>query len=108
MLPEVFVSSRRAIVLIVDDESLNLELLKRLVISDGHAAWDAQHDAEAVPKAQDKPDLILLDVMMPSLDGFEVCRCLQGEREQSKYFGHVFDDGRPTTIPVARSRTQDR
>jgi CheY-like chemotaxis protein len=86
MLPEVFVSRRRAIVLIVDDDSLNLELLKRLVISDGHAAWDAQHDAEALRKAQDRPDLILLDVMMPSLDGFEVCRCLKDNENSRNSF----------------------
>jgi DNA-binding response OmpR family regulator len=85
MLPEVFVSSRRAIVLIVDDESLSLKLLKRPVIPHGHAVWEAQHGSEAICKAQDKLDLILLVVMTPSLEGFEACRRLK-ENELSRGF----------------------
>jgi hypothetical protein len=67
MVPEVFVSSRRAIVLMVDGKSLSLKLLEMLVISDAHAVWEAQHGSEAVCKSQHKLDLILLNVSVALL-----------------------------------------
>lgn len=62
-------------VLIVDDEDDILELLEYNLEQDGYKVYKAVDGEEAVAKAQDiKPDLILLDIMMPRMDGIEACR----------------------------------
>ncbi|MBW1804060.1 MAG: response regulator, partial [Deltaproteobacteria bacterium] len=68
-------------ILIVDDEHLNLKLLKAHLSSAGYHIWEAASGIEALKLAQEGPDLILLDIMMPEIDGFETCRRLkQGDR----------------------------
>ncbi len=65
-------------VLAVDDEPANVELLRRLMTSHGYVvatASDGEMALEAV--ARDRPDIILLDIEMPKLDGLEVCRRLK-------------------------------
>ncbi|WP_334018355.1 response regulator [Alteromonas sp. S015] len=63
--------------LLVDDEPVNLRVLKQLLASDYQLIF-ARNGEEALKLAQTrKPNLILLDVMMPGLTGFEVCRQLK-------------------------------
>jgi putative two-component system response regulator len=67
-------------ILIVDDEPSNIQLLSRLMRGRGYevlAAADGQQALESV--ARHRPDLVLLDVNMPKLDGFEVCRRLKAD-----------------------------
>jgi DNA-binding response OmpR family regulator len=65
-------------ILIVDDEPLGQETLAALLSPLGCRLLFAAHGGEALRLAIDTlPDLILLDVMMPGLDGFEVCRRLR-------------------------------
>ena len=60
-------------VLLVDDEPSNLRLLQTLLKAEGFATLSAESGAEALVLAeQRKPDIILLDIMMPQMDGFEV------------------------------------
>ncbi len=62
-------------ILIVDDEPLGRETLRALLHGKGHRLIFAGSGQEALELAETwKPDLILLDVMMPGMDGFEVCR----------------------------------
>ena len=65
-------------ILVVDDFVQNVELLEELLITadyDVSAAYDGE---EALKKAhEEKPDLILLDIMMPKMDGYEVCEALR-------------------------------
>ena len=62
-------------ILIVDDEPLGRETLRALLQHEGHRLIFAGNGYEALELAQTwRPDLILLDVMMPEMDGFEVCR----------------------------------
>ena len=64
-------------VLIVDDEPLNLELLRQELDVLGYALDEARSGEEALRRCGEQPpDLILLDIMMPGMDGFEVCRRL--------------------------------
>jgi diguanylate cyclase (GGDEF)-like protein len=64
-------------ILIVDDEPLNIKLLASLLESD-HEVLFATNGRQALELAESAmPDLILLDVMMPGMDGFEVCRELK-------------------------------
>jgi CheY-like chemotaxis protein len=67
-------------VLIVDDSEafrrLNAEILKM----DGHQVLMARNGRETLELVRsERPDILLLDIMMPGLDGFEVCRELKGD-----------------------------
>jgi DNA-binding response OmpR family regulator len=62
-------------ILIVDDEPTGRETLEALLIAHGYTLAFAANGAEALEKAAElTPDLVLLDVMMPGMDGFETCR----------------------------------
>ncbi len=70
--------SSSATILIVDDEKMNLKVLRAMLISEGYNVIEATGGQEALTVADEKqPDLILLDVMMPGMNGFEVCRTLK-------------------------------
>lgn len=65
-------------ILVVDDSPVNAYLLTRLLVRDGHSVRTASNGEEALEiVAQDPPDLVLMDVMMPRKDGFETCRTLK-------------------------------
>ena len=68
-------------VLVVDDDHAVAELFERLLQSEGHAV-DIAHDADTALAAVSRlhPDVVLLDVMLPGLNGFEICRRLKRER----------------------------
>lgn len=67
-------------ILIVDDEPAIVDVLSRLLSRDGYIITTARNGAEALASvAQQKPDLILLDVSMPLVDGFTVCQTLKND-----------------------------
>ena len=69
-------------ILIVDDEPLNVKLLAAILSSDNYEIIRAFNGDQALKKANEEfPDLILLDIMMPGIDGFEVTRQLKGNAE---------------------------
>jgi DNA-binding response OmpR family regulator len=69
-------------ILIVDDQPINVQLLKRKLEREGLLVVPAYSGIEALDLiAKAKPDLILLDVMMPDMDGIEVCRRLQSSAD---------------------------
>lgn len=70
-------------ILIVDDEELNRELLESLVASFGHEPEMARDGVEALAKLKLDIDLVLLDVMMPVMDGFEVARRIREDPDTS-------------------------
>lgn len=65
---------RQQRILIVDDDRQNVELLKNMLESLGHQAEIAFSGTEALEKLGQEIDLVLLDVMMPVIDGFEIAR----------------------------------
>ena len=68
-------------ILVVDDDREAVEMLKMLLDTTGNAAQYAYDGLEAVKLAEEiRPDLILLDIRMPHLNGYETCRRI---REQS-------------------------
>ena len=90
-------------VLVVDDEEPILELLKYNLEKNGYEVKTAQDGARAVDIARKfVPDLVLLDIMMPKMDGVETCRLLRDLPELQKNvrgipdgaFGRVFRSGR--------------
>ncbi len=66
------------VILIVDDTPTNLEVLLDLLEAEGFKVVVAEDGESAIDLAEyAPPDLILLDVLMPGIDGFETCRCLK-------------------------------
>jgi DNA-binding response OmpR family regulator len=69
-------------ILVVDDQPINVQLLKRKLEREGMQVIPAYSGPEALELVRlEKPELILLDVMMPEMDGIEVCQRLQSDEE---------------------------
>jgi two-component system alkaline phosphatase synthesis response regulator PhoP len=67
-------------ILLVDDNQQNLELMQAYLESLPCALYTARDGLEAIDAiAREKPDLVLLDVMMPKMSGFEVCRKIKSD-----------------------------
>ncbi len=72
-------------ILVVDDMEQNVELISRYLINAGYNVSTANNGATAIKKAKMlKPDLIILDIMMPQMSGYDVCKYIKGE-EETKY-----------------------
>jgi len=70
-----------ALILVVDDNDANVDILETRLTARGYRVITARDGEEALDRARaDMPDLILLDVMMPKLDGLEVARRLRSDR----------------------------
>lgn len=86
-------------ILIVDDDRLNIRILAGILKSEGYTLADASTGERALEVyAKFRPHLVLLDVMMPGIDGFETCRTLK------KIYG---DDCAPVIFITAKSESDD-
>ena len=84
--------------LVVDDEKKILRLLRDYLKAAGYRVLTAYDGCQALALArQAQPDLIVLDVMLPGIDGFEVCRALRSEGSRV-----------PVVMLTARVRDGDR
>jgi adenylate cyclase len=65
-------------ILVVDDAAQNVRLLEAVLTSNGYAVASASSGPEALERATiELPDLVLLDIQMPGMNGYEVCRRLR-------------------------------
>lgn len=88
-----------ALVLVVDDQKPAAELLSRIFLSNGFETLSAYNGHDALAYAQrSQPDLILLDVMMPEIDGYEVLRRLRNNPKTAQI---------PTILVTARVEPDD-
>ena len=72
--------SSPANILIVDDVEDNIEILGDLLTFDGYNVQTARSGESALKRVQEsRPDLILLDILMPGIDGYEVCKRLKAD-----------------------------
>jgi len=84
-------------VMVVDDDAKTVELVKLYLDRDGYDVLTAYNGLEALRMARDScPDLIVLDLMLPDVDGFEVCRVLRRESDV------------PIIMLTARTTDQDK
>lgn len=89
-----------ALILVVDDVPANIKLLEVKLTNEYYDVVSAKDGFEAISQAkQHKPDIILLDVMMPGMDGFETCQKLKQDPEVS----HI-----PVVMVTALSDIADR
>ncbi len=66
-------------ILIVDDDEINVGILKEL-LEEQHALATASSGQQCLEKiGQFKPDLVLLDIVMPGMDGYETCRRIKSD-----------------------------
>ena len=67
-------------ILIVDDDKNLLDVLNYNLVKEGYTVVTAENGIKALELARkEKPDLIILDIMLPGLDGLELCRILRKE-----------------------------
>jgi DNA-binding response OmpR family regulator len=75
----IFIAKR---ILIVEDDPSVLRATSYILEKEGYDVITAQNGLEGLKKArEDNPDLLILDVMLPGIDGFEICHNLRGEPE---------------------------
>jgi adenylate cyclase len=90
----------RPVILAVDDEPANLALLRKLLARQGYDVVEAPDGPSALRAiAEHQPDLVCLDVMMPKLDGIEVCQRLRRQPEHA---------GLPILLLTALDRPEDK
>ena len=84
-------------ILIVEDEANIRELLRLYLEREGYTVLEAENGVEGIKKwKSDKPDMLLLDVMMPVMDGWAVCREIRAESDV------------PIILLTAKGETADR
>lgn len=75
-------ASAKHFVLVVDDDALNRKVVLTLLRAEGHEVQCVNSGQEALEAiARRRPDLVLLDLMMPGMDGFEVVRRLRAQAD---------------------------
>ena len=76
----------KATILVVDDNLDNVEILRAFLESRGYAVAEAPEGSSALAKLDEvRPDLVLLDVMMPGMDGWQVCRTIKNHPEHGTH-----------------------
>ncbi len=71
-------------ILLVDDEPDIVEFLQYNLLQEGFSVISAYDGQKALEKMSEKPDMVILDIMMPKLDGYEVCRKIRANPEFEK------------------------
>src|SRR5205809_5391166 len=90
----------QATILVVDDEARNVRLMEAILAPRGYTVVQAYNGEEALQQVQGQPpNLILLDVMMPGMNGFEVCKRLKDNADTCLI---------PVVIMTALGQREDR
>ncbi len=87
-------------ILVVDDEVNITQILEFSIGAEGYEVITAANGEEAIDKARrEQPDLIILDIMMPKIDGYETCRILKA---------NPLTKGIPVVLLTAKGRDIDK
>src|SRR3712207_5309535 len=96
------VAAERGVILVVDDTPTNLEVLFNFLTDSGFKILVAEDGESAIQKAKyASPDLILLDIIMPGIDGFETCRRLKAN-ESTRDIPVIFMTALSETVDKVR------
>ncbi|MFA5157172.1 MAG: response regulator [Candidatus Omnitrophota bacterium] len=89
----------KAKILVIDDNEKNVELLEAILQAAGFEVLKAYNGKQAIEMiGKERPDLLLLDIMMPELDGFQVCELLRKDPQNS---------GLPVVMVTAKDKESD-
>src|SRR5204863_7710016 len=81
-IPEACMEESKSTILIVDDGPSGRDILESILEPEGYHLTLAENGCQAIARAiAIQPDVILLDIMMPGMDGFEVCRRIRSEEK---------------------------
>jgi DNA-binding response OmpR family regulator len=100
---DIHTTDEQSRILVVDDRLENLQLLRKLLTEEGYSVRQSPDGALAlsnIPRFQ--PDLILLDIMMPEMDGYTVCQNIKSN-EQSKDIPIIFLSALDLTFDKVRA-----
>jgi two-component system alkaline phosphatase synthesis response regulator PhoP len=87
-------------ILVIEDDPTTLRLTKYTLEHEGYQVLTASNGLEGLKKARsEKPDLIMLDVMLPGIDGFEICHRLRAEPQTAQL---------PVLMLSAKARETDK
>ncbi len=87
-------------IMVIDDSPTMLYMIKHMLTKDGHEVLTASDGGDAVSLAvEHKPELILLDVILPKLNGYEVCRQLKSTPQTAKI---------PVVMITSKTKDKDR
>ncbi|HZQ34572.1 MAG TPA: response regulator transcription factor [Dehalococcoidia bacterium] len=90
-------SNSRSTILVIDDDAKIVSLLRRALSYEGYSVHTALTATEGLSSARDEPpDLVVLDLMLPDMDGYEVCRRLRAAGDT------------PVLMLTARDEIEDR
>ncbi len=91
-------------ILIIEDEEILLELLQKKLIKEGYEVSIAKNGVEGLEKVKEEiPDVILLDIIMPKMGGFEVMKELQKEEKFSNIpIIIISNSGQPVELDLAQ------
>jgi response regulator RpfG family c-di-GMP phosphodiesterase len=93
-------TKRKPLILCADDVPVNIKMLEVMLARDGYNVVTADNGQTALSMLTErKPDIALLDVMMPEVDGFEICRTIKNDEQ----LRHI-----PVVLITALSSTQNR
>lgn len=94
--------NKKQLILIVDDNPENRKVLLSFLINKGYEVGSSRDGYKAIEFVKnEKPDLILLDIMMPGMDGFEVCEKLKSNPE-TKHIPVIFLTSKTCTEDIVR------
>jgi len=92
--------NRDALILVIDDDATARKAMRFILEDEGYRAFFAENGEQALPMAQrEQPDMILMDIMMPNLDGYQVARMLKNQKHLK---------GVPLVALTARAMKGDR
>ena len=87
-------------ILVVEDDPIALRFARYTLLQEGYQVITAPNGLEGLRKAQtENPDLIILDIMLPGIDGFEICHRLRAEPETARI---------PILMLTAKAQEADR
>ena len=91
-------------ILLIEDEEIMINLLEKKLTQEGYEVWVARDGAEGIKSMKEiKPDLILLDIVMPKMGGLEVMEEMAKDRDLSKIPVLVISNsGQPIELDKAK------